>query len=248
MKITGFRTKNWIHYLGFVLLGFFYYPNKTIHELIILLLTSASLLAYAYSFNDKIDLKQKGAKFLLPFATFIILLTQLNTLQKVLSLMFFSIVTTYSIPGIRLKRVPIINSLANNIGFLLLFLIAVNYEHVDISLIFFTTTLFLLQTAAQIIHEICHYNKDKKENVITTTVQFGAEKMKKIFKITLLLAIIPIIYFSKNIKNGFFITLPTIIFCVKHSTSKSKNWKKRRENYKNDGVLVGILYLINFLI
>ena len=116
----AYRVKDWIHFLGFTILGFFYY-TQPLEKLPILLLNSSLLLAYAYSFNNYVDLKQKRLIVpIIPLIMHLLIIPFLQTYTLVLSLFFIITATTYSMPILKLKSIPIIGTLLNPIGFVTL--------------------------------------------------------------------------------------------------------------------------------
>jgi len=231
-----FRVKDWIHYLGYTLIGSALAKNFNIVNLIV----TSFLLAYAYSFNDYYDKKQKKKYFLIPLIFYFILLPFLPTFSILVSLFFFILFTAYSHPKIWLEGQPYISTFSNSIGFTLLLLLPFQ-RATDVFAYFpFLILIFLLNTAAQLLHEIVDYKEDKKINKITTTVKFGIRTSLTLFKlcliVTLLLAIL-------LLRKSPLISLSTIFFSLLFLKIKKVNRKIRRK-FKELGILVGIIYLI----
>ncbi|MGC9014613.1 MAG: UbiA family prenyltransferase, partial [Thermoproteota archaeon] len=151
------------------------------------------MLAYAYSINEYYDKKMNKKYFLLPllFSIFSLLfLFPFNLFSLVFSLLFLTLTTFYSWPKIWLEGKPIISTLTNGIGFTLLLILPFNSFQKIIKYSSFIFLIFLLNIAAQLIHEIVDYKKDKKINKVTTCVKFGIKNTFLSFKFLLLMIIL----------------------------------------------------------
>ena len=181
--LSYFRVKDWLHLLGLALLGYVYSPgfNLLSIELPRILLLSFLLLAFAYSFSTQFKLhwgKENFKKRILPslavLAFAIVYSLFLSSQIFILSLISIIVVIVYVIPPLNLKAVPIAVTVLNSVGatthFLLGAAIVSNLTLNLFSLAIYVAILFL---AAQLLHELAHFSKDKEGGRITTPIRFG---------------------------------------------------------------------------
>ena len=234
-----FRVKEWIHYLGYTLIGSFLSQNFNILNFVV----TPLLLSYAYSLNDYYDKKLRKKYFFIPLVLFLIFLPLLPTFSAIVSIFFVILFTLYSWPKSYLEGKPFISTLSNSIGFTLLLILPFwGLKEFFINL-YFILLIFLMNNAAQFLHEIVDYKKDKKINKITTTVKFGIKKSLTLFKLCLLAAILT----SFSLLEKFsLIPLSTILFSLLFLRIKKAN-KKVRKKFKELGIFIGIVYLFELL-
>jgi 1,4-dihydroxy-2-naphthoate octaprenyltransferase len=103
--------------------------------------------------------------------------------------------------------------------------------------------IFILNTAAQLLHEIVDYKEDKKINKITTTVRFGTKTSLVLFKLCLFLTMVISILISQNF---ILISISSIIFSFIFLLIK-KVRKDTRKKFKILGIFFGIVYLLDLL-
>jgi len=233
-----YRIKDWIHYLGYVLLGSV--ASKNFHWMNFWI--ASLMLAYAYSFNEYS--KHKKRYFLLPLIISIPFLYFLSNFQFFDYFSFILIFTLYSWPKIWLEGKPIISTFSNGIGFSLLFLFP--FKSYKETFYFFPILLllFFLNIGAQLIHEIIHYKMDKKIRKFTTCVKFGIKNSISLLRISLLIVIFLALFISKYFK---LIALSTLTFSLYFFSSSYKKVDiKFRKRFKNYGIICGIFYLIDF--
>ncbi len=237
------RVKDWLHYLGYVLLGCAISENFNVFYFII----SFFMLAYAYSINDYYDKKMNKKYFLLPllFSIFSLLfLFSLNLFSFVFSTLFLTIFTFYSWPKVWLEGKPILSTLTNGIGFTLLLILPFNSFQKIIKYSSFIFLVFLLNIAAQLIHEIVDYKDDKKIKKITTCVKFGIRNTFFTFKFLLLVIMLT----SLSLFPVFpFVSIATIFFSIFFLATKRIN-KSIRKKFKKLGVVCGSIYFLEFFI
>jgi 4-hydroxybenzoate polyprenyltransferase len=192
-----YRVSDWLHFLGFTLLGVIFASQPGtigLSRTIMILAASAGLLGYAYSLNEFYDQELERshrngqvsgtgrntshALFLaLPLLGSFILLLQLSVVHFAIGVLFSILWTMYSCPVLRLKAFPVVCTMVNGVGFPVLFLmgfVAAAAPTLECILIF--VTLVLLEIPAQLIHEICHVNEDRLFLVCTTAVRYGEER------------------------------------------------------------------------
>lgn len=240
--LERFRVKDWYYYLGYVLFGSLISKNLNWINFLI----GSFMLAYAYSFNDYYD-KRLGSKwFLFPLLLSFIFLPFLNKLQFIFYALFILIFTLYSWPKTYFEGKPVISLFCNAIGFLLLFFLP--FTEIKTILVFFNFTLllFLLNIAAQTIHEIVDYGEDKRIGKSTTTVRFGipfSTSMLRFFLIAILFLSLTLL---PNLK---FIFLSTLIFSSYFfvlSIREEINYTFRKK-FKYFGIVSGIIYLLDLV-
>jgi 4-hydroxybenzoate polyprenyltransferase len=245
--IEVYRVRHWYYYLGFILLGFsLVSPLKL--GLLTPLLLGAFLLAYAYSFNDFCDEREKPY-YIFPLALTILMLPFLNFSQFILALFFLFIVTAYSGRSVRLKSKPFLSSLCNGIGFSILFLLGYSVRAVDFIALLFFLLFFSFNMVSQFIHEVVDLSEDKKNKIITTAVFLGEKNIKRLCYFFLLLAYLFSLYlFCLNVLNILllFATVIFIAFFI-YKIFNHKIDKKLRKEYRNLGVLLGLIYFIYFI-
>ena len=158
-----------------------------------------------------------------------------------LYLLFYSY--PHSHPKIWLEGKPFISTISNSIGFTLILLFP--FERVtDVFVYFyFLILIFLLNTAAQLLHEIVDYKEDKKINKITTTVKFGIRASLILFKFCLIATLLLAILLLRKLP---LISLSTILFSLLFLKIKKVDRKIRRK-FKEFGIFVGIIYLIELV-
>lgn len=89
-----FRVREWLHYLGYVLLGSL--VSKNLNAINFAL--GSAMLAYAFSINDYYDKKLKEKHFMLPLIASFISLSFLNELQHIFYFSFIALFTLSSWP------------------------------------------------------------------------------------------------------------------------------------------------------
>ena len=174
-SLSLFRTKDWLHFLGFPLLGYFASSRGVAVDLVPVLASTALCLAYAYSLNDVMDRHLPRRRLAYPAATLPLLAVcavLLTGHRRWVLLAAVATWTLYSSPPVRLKSVPIIGTLTNGIGFPLFYLLGL--RQLEGRALLFAGMLGCLLVAAQLIHELCHLEQDRREGVRTTVVVFGS--------------------------------------------------------------------------
>ncbi len=246
--IKIYRISDWIHYLGFFLIG--YTVNHTVltksfyfHIIEIML-----ILAYSYSVNQFFDEKMKKKSIIFPIIPLVLSLFFLSFFErydKFLIISFILLSTAYSLPKIRIKSIPILCSLSNNIGFSILFLLAGPENITMSSTLRLFLLLFFLQSGAQFIHELSHIDDDMKNKIKTTATYFGRGITTKLYYLSMLSSILVSLTFYNDFISLILLTIPTILF----STYFIKNIdlieiSKLRKQYKLSGIVVGGFYLL----
>jgi len=239
--LKSYRVKDWIHYLGYVLLGSSICKNFSLS----IFLLASLMLAYAYSFNEYFDKKLKRKFFVLPLLFSFLFLPFLNSLQLLIYFSFILLVTFYSLPLTYLEGKPILSTLSNSIGFLLIFLLPFTTLKKIIEFSNFLLLLFLLNSAAQIIHEIVDYRKDKKIGKNTTAVILGIKNSIFLLRVTLLLTAITslFLFFSLKIVSISSFLFSSFFFLL----SYKKIDNRFRRKFKHLGIVCGTFFLFQFI-
>ena len=236
--LNSFRIKDWVHYLGYVLLGSISSGNLNL----INFLLASLMLAYAYSLNEYDKIKKKY--FLFPLLISFFLLPCLNYFQFLIYLFFILTFTFYSSPKIWLEGRPLFSTLSNAIGFSLIFLLPFNSYEKFVLFFDLFSLLFLLNFAAQIIHEIVHYSIDKKSKKNTTCVKIGIKNSIFLLKINLIFIILLATIMFKHFK---LISLSTIVFSL-YFLFLTKINSETRKKFRYYGIICGTIYLIDLII
>ena len=247
--IKVYRILDWFYYLGFILIGFSVNSQLDI-DIIKYIFLGASLLAYAYSFNDFYDKREKNMFFILPLVLSFLLLPLFNYFQIIISLIFLIIVTFYSIYPFRLKAKPFIGSFCNGFGFTLFFLLGYFVIHViNLIGILFTLLFFSFNMVAQFIHEIVHLKEDKRSKIITTVVFLGEKNIKRfcyfLLFIDFWIGIHLFLLKALNILSFLSISFFTLFFIFQIRNKRIDISTRKR--YKFLGIIIGIILFLSHL-
>lgn len=240
-----FRVKDWYHYLGFILIGYFssFRGAFVISNLLIPILLTSFLLGYIYSMNNFFDKKTTKKLFLIPLLFIFLFFPFLSIFQIVSSLIFIFLFSWYNI---KLKNFPSVSTTCNAMGFPILYLIGANnlgYAH-----IIFFLLLTLTSLVAQLIHEIVHLEEDRTGGRKTTAIFLGKERSVHFLKIFLTITSVYTFFLGIQLKmvtmflTGFFLFLFTVYF-----------WNKMAGNdvrvmYKKIGIVSGGLILLELIL
>ena len=250
--IKMYRVKDWIHYMGFFILGYTLYQSSINFLFLIQTVEVSFMLGYAYSLNKVFDEKMSKHNVifpLIPLLLALIFLIFFDLRKKILITGFLILVTLYSMPKIRLKSIPIICSLSNNIGFLLFLLLGASENLMNILTIKFFFLLFFLQSSAQFIHEMVHMKEDRRESITTTAILLGKNRTKKLYSLFLVLASIVSLTFTYNTISFLLLTIPTLAFSSYFIISiDNPKIGNLREKYRVYGIITGLFFLLNNII
>jgi 4-hydroxybenzoate polyprenyltransferase len=235
-----YRVNDWIHYLGYTLISSILLSNIKLINFVL----SAIILAYAYSLNDYYDKKMKNKYFLVPLLLYWLIVPFISYFSFIISLSFLFLFTLYSWPKVWLEGKPILSTFSNAIGFTLIFIlpfdnierISNNYQIVLL--------IFSLNIIAQLLHEISHFKNDKNISKITTSVKIGLKKSTALLKIIIILTLIYSISFVLPKYPIFCLYLCVFLILF---LSRKKITKNERRDYKNLGILGGIILIIEII-
>ena len=250
-----FRVKDWLHILGIPTLGFVYNSNFNLLsvEFVSILLLGSLGLAFGYSFDanyDKFKSKSKLLPSLIPLIAGLIYASFLNATIFVLSVIAALIMTAYVIPPFRLKCIPIVVTISNSIGFSLLFLVGYAIlSNLNANVLLLATFIGIASFPAQLVHEIAHFSRDKKEGLLTTPIKFGKKFTHSLILISLILLIVwsflLYVYLNYSILFIIFSAMFSLIFVLilKYET----NALKSRIYIKYLSIAFGLSLLFIFL-
>jgi 4-hydroxybenzoate polyprenyltransferase len=272
-----YRVLDWLHFLGFTLLGILLADasgSLSLSRTVMIVAASAGLLAYAYSFNEVFDrelerlhcIRQNSAVSddsthalfpAVPLLGSLVLLLQFSWAVLVLGVLFSLLWTTYSYPIPRLKAIPVVGTLVNGIGFPLLFLIGFAAVRApSFGCLWFFLALVLLGIPAQLIHEVCHSQGDRLLQLHTTAIRYGTRRALQ-GGILALVCVIMLVAIMLNqglvdimtaLSIGSFAGLFTLILLFEHRRQDVANFRQLRVKYKYGGILVGIVVVTSFLL
>jgi 4-hydroxybenzoate polyprenyltransferase len=185
----------------------------------------------------------KKKYFIIPLLLSILMFLFVSPFSISISLSFLLLFTLYSWPKVWLEGRPILSTISNSIGFTLLFILP--FQSIGEVLRYWSLILliFILNTVAQLIHEIVDFNEDKKINKITTTVKFGIQA--SIILIKSFLLIIILISFLL-MKEFLLVSLSSIVFSLYFLGQERIN-NQVRNKFKLLGIFVGVVYLLDFI-
>jgi len=248
--IKIYRIKHWYYQLGLILIGFTF-RHQLNFDIFKIFLLGFLLLAFAYSFNDYSEKKQKKKYFFIPLILSLVILPFFNNLQILFSLIALIIAIFYSMKPIVLRERPIIVSFANGVSVTILFLLGYFYIPILDSIWFWFASLFFsFVIIGQIFHEISHMNEDKNEKILTTALFFGKKKIKYICYLFLfIILILTFSLFRMNVVNIIFFvsTLIFIVFISLQIKRKPINYNLRKI-YVISSIVLGLIYILSFYI
>jgi 4-hydroxybenzoate polyprenyltransferase len=247
--IKVYRILNWYYYLGFILIGLSINSKLNI-DIIKHIFLGASLLAYAYSFNDFCDKHEKKMFFVLPLFLSLLLLPLFNFFQIIISLIFLIIVTFYSVYPFRWKTKPFIGSFCNGIGFTIIFLLGYSAaSNIKTEGFLFSILFFSFNMVAQFIHEIVHLKEDKRSKIITTVVFLGEKNIKRFCYFLLFtdfwIGIHLFLLKALNILSFLSISFFTLFFIFQIRNKRIDISTRKR--YKFLGIIIGIILFLSHL-
>jgi 4-hydroxybenzoate polyprenyltransferase len=238
--LKSFRFKDWIHYLGYTLLASILANNLNLLNFFL----TTFLLSYSYSINEYYDRKMKKKYFVIPLLLSILMFLFVSPFSISISLLFLLIFTFYSWPKVWLEGRPILSTISNSIGFTLLFVLPFQSIGEVLRYRSLILLIFILNTVAQLIHEIVDFKEDKKINKITTAVKFGVRA--SIILIKSFLLIIILVSFLLLMEKFILVSLSSIIFSLYFLGKKRINNRIRNE-FKLLGIFVGVVYFLDFI-
>lgn len=242
-----YRIQDWIHFLGFPLMGFLLKKQFSLSQFTISLLTASALLSFAYGLNDYFD-KNMPKKYLaylfIPVGGLfsLLILFPISKMKLISILIFFVIAILYSTPPIRLKAISFIGTMCNGFGFPLLFFLGI--DEISQKVILFYLFFSSLMLGAEFIHELAHKEQDKNSFIFTTAVYIGERRTKKLILSSLISGVI-IAYFISKI-----ISLSTLILLIylRHLLSKKEiKYIRLRKKYKMLTMTLGLLIAVYLL-
>ncbi len=274
MKIIKFLKLlrfDWIHFLGILILGYVY-NLKSAHffskQLFSIILIGSLDLFHVYSLNDCFDLYWKTTKSEVTYFKPYIIVSYIILVTNVIFSFFFAKYSTiiillgaiityiYSAPPLRLKSKPFINTFLNSIGFSILFFIGfpLSKERLTESAIFFIFFMFIM-TPIQLIHELSHFNEDKRKNILTTSVFCGEDfslhtiisSLVLGFFWVILMWMVNICQFYFIIASFFFVSFFICYVIKKYKTKQLIDNHKIKNTIRGLSILYGAITLILFL-
>ena len=247
--IKTYRIKDWVHYVGLFLLGYSLYQSNVSFSLILQVLEVSLVLSYAYSVNQFFDAKMPRKYAYIPLIPLIlaaVLMPAFDVTKDVLIAGFIILSTLYSAPRIRLKSFPIVGSMSNNLGFLLIFLLGASANLASALTVKYFLLVFFLQSAAQFIHEISHMKEDEKEGLTTTALFLGRHRTSLTCMALLGFASVTSLTLFADAKSALLLIAPTMLFSSYFAYDLSRNdIDGTRKRFKLYGTVVGALYLLN---
>ncbi len=245
---TIYRITDWLPFLGFALMGFAlkvsHIDITNLKLLFFALIFSSLLLSYAYSLNDYFDKGKKKKYFLLPLIFSVASLSLLNFSQILLGAIFLVLVTLYSFRRISLMKFPVVCTLTNSVGFMLIFIIGYTTQGgVTILGLVFFLLLAIYQTVSQLIHEKVHLKSDI-ESGRRTSVFYLREKLISLLRIMLLFTF-PLSLFLLFKTDFILFAIACMLFSLFFFIKVDEIDKKIRKRYKLAGIVVGLFFLLD---
>lgn len=239
-KIFLLRIEDWIHYLGFPILGMVF--GGFSKNLVPITLLSGFILAYAFSLNEVYDKKIESKIYLLPLLLSFLMFFFINPIQIAFALFFILIMTLYSYPIPRLKSKPIVCTIANAIAFPCLFAIGFfDLGIMNYSFVYIFSILFSLSFVIQLIHELSDVDEDKKEKVATTPIYFGESNTRIMIWFFLMITIM-ISFLSYSVNPSLLLLIPFSLYSIVRTTKK--DWYKIRVEFRYFGTFIGAVITV----
>lgn len=216
------RIKEWIHFLGVPILGYFFqFAKVSILDIILIIIVGVITLSYGFVINYWADFSNeyrpirvlRGVSLLL-IPTGLIILT-FSFQAYVFWLLTILLLFLYSFPPFTLKRFPVIVTLVNGFSLASFFIFGFAIQRqVSQSAILFSLFLGLNLIPLQLIHEWNHKGEDLKNNCVSTASLFSIEVMKIILFSLYFLILIFAFYISYVTDLNFLFQLVSVIFVI----------------------------------
>jgi 1,4-dihydroxy-2-naphthoate octaprenyltransferase len=268
-----YRMEDWVKVLGIALLGLTTLNYFLLSPLSFFLCISecSLLLAFLFSFNNFEDFLKEGeknfignlidkrrlSKNLALFLCFLPLILSLIPLYINFSYVHFTLYALfaifafgYSAPRIRLRDVPFVDVFCNVVFYYILFFISYFYLNNSITLeaYFYLIWITFFFSTSEILHQIDHFEKDRKNKRTSTAIFLGKESTIWLFKSIFLASIVVglailVLYPTLRIYAVVLIGSGTLKFIYfGRKISKKTNLQKLR--YNMGGMLEGIAYIL----
>ena len=253
------RIKDWVHILGLPILGFVSVSNEiNAIVLLIVVIMSSLLLAFAYSYDISFDiLRYRKVRSYPTFKTSLFLSLLFLLLSFFLSItvsyymlilvvLFSIVVLIYLTPSIDLKSMPYIGTFLNATGFSILFLIGGSLSEITLEIIYVWTLVLITMIPFQIVHEIQDMREDRRNKVITTAVKLGKEKTRKLVYVSLFVLLLwPVMLYYLG--YTIYISLATFIFCSSAAILLYTKKNIRKIHFRYIAFIYGFMLLLIFL-
>jgi len=181
-----YRIEHWWHFLGFILLGFFFI-NGFNFSLFFYITLAFFLLIFTYTFHDRKKI------WLFYFILIFILSIFLTLFQQTIVILILMLSISYN----KWFYKNAIGLFTTGFGFPLLFLLPFNFFNFNGFL--FYLFLCLITTTGELLHAADHFEKDRKEGRFTMAILLNFKvnsKIRKYFKIfSIFLGVIFLIIF-----------------------------------------------------
>lgn len=270
--LSFYRINDWVKSIGFCILGltatkFLQIINPFLF--FIGILQSCFLFSFLFSLNDFFDyiihkeknfigkiidksILSKNFVLLLCFLPLLpsITILYLNSSESYLItlLLFIILSISYSLPKIRLRDIPIIDVICNVLFFSLIFLQSYFFVNdIIIPKVYFLLFWIVLYSFShEILHQISHFEMDKRSGRTSTTILLGKKESIVLFKYSLLLPVLGILFYflfhGFEVFVGVMILFALMRFFYVLKLNEKSDFKKLRN--KLGGILEGGLYLI----
>lgn len=221
--IKIYRVKDWVHFLGLPLLGYFKFNEENPKRLLFILISSAFYLAFAAVLNNWYDrhldinqsLKNPFSKnfdrfnfynirtvIILPLVLTLIFAYLSSTIVFLIMLIGIFFSYSYSSPPFRLKSIPVVGTLSNILVFIpLLYIGPVSIENHYSEMFYLAVFCSFVVIIMQLFHEIEDMEDDQKGKIYTIPVIFGK---KEAIHLNQFLAIFFMLYCLLLSYQGFF--------------------------------------------
>lgn len=272
--IEFYRIKDWIKNLGIFLLAFATVSFKGLTISHILILAYGGLLfSYAFSINNyydsllaneknfitflvnkkKVSRRMVFALCILPLAPLLVFIFLLQSILFALfSLFLIFLATIYSAPPLRLRDKPFFDVCINSVFFPLFYTQTILFfSYFSLEALMLTIILVFNFGLYELIHQMCHFDADKKTGRITTAIKMGSGTTILIIKYMPLVFIFSILPFllvgNRKISTLLLGTWSFNLFRVYQFRNLSVNssFKKLRSNvFLGEGIYYLIVNLI----
>jgi 4-hydroxybenzoate polyprenyltransferase len=262
--IRFYRINEFMHILGFSLLGIFY--SKSFLTLwlrsVLLLVINLLVLMYIYSVNNLFDIKidKKSKNFFVArkrkaiHIVFILLPAFLSIFisffaSNIIIIIFILIIgTVYSVPPFRLKTFPIIGTLLNPMMFVPFFVLGASLIGFSMNQLLVSFLFCIYSVIAQLVHENLHSREDR--GLFTTAKLVGSYFKITLFFLLFILLVMSFVFFKYGIINlyfhilNIFLVLSNIII-LQQTEDDMKNCRRL---VKISSILYGTLLSIVFIL
>ena len=215
------RIKEWVHFLGVPILGYFFKSSEIYFlDIILIIIIGIITLSYGFVINYWANINDNyrptntliiNSLLLIPIAFAILIFFSVEA--YIFWFLTVLLLFLYSFPPFILKRFPIVVTLLNSIALSLFFIFGFAIQNkISSSGIIFSCFWGLNLVPLQLIHEWQHKEQDLENNCVPTAAFFSTKNLQRILVFLYLLVLVFAFYISYEIGIHPYFRLLSSIF------------------------------------